>query len=84
VHDLFDAARRDHLDLPEDFVLMTTWHADESLDDALWVLLNMAMPNDEFWDSYASVAVSIGSDEWARQIDQRLSNMSEFSKEKVD
>jgi hypothetical protein len=84
VHDLFDAECEERSDLPEDFVLMTTWHEDESLDEALWVLLYASHPTDEYWDDFASVAVTVGNEEWARQIDRRLANIGEFNKEMVD
>lgn len=41
--------------------IMTTWHAEDSLDDALWFFLNTANPDEQYSERCnAALAVSIG------------------------
>ncbi len=48
----------------DETVIMTTWHDDESLEEALWFALNDAMPASAYSDSCSVViAVSIGSEQ---------------------
>jgi hypothetical protein len=52
---------------------MTTWHADESLAEALWFALFAACPTDRYIETCASVlAIVAGPSEWADQIRQRF------------
>ena len=65
--------------------LMTTWHDDESLDDALWHLLFTAWPpaGDES-AFYSIVAVSVNDINWADQITSRLSDIRRFGDEMLE
>jgi len=60
---------------------MTTWHENESLDDALWVFLNSTWPNDTYADDCnAAIAISIGlKPELQNRIDFALANPRNFS-----
>ena len=59
----------------DDSTIMTTWHNNESLEEAIWFTLNVAFPDDRFFDECRSVvAVCIGSPSWAEQIITALSN----------
>src|SRR6266567_4794230 len=50
-----------------DSVIMTTWHADESFDDAVWYFLNTMFAMAAFEDGFrSSLAISVGSESWAR------------------
>lgn len=64
VHDTFDEANVTRS--PEGPCVMSTSHAGESLEVALWFLLVCASPDDAFADGCRSVvAISIGAPSWA-------------------
>jgi hypothetical protein len=67
LHDAFDevAAVRPRPPGP-DGVVMTTWHDDESLEDALWFAVRAAFPSDSHL--VPVVAASIGKPAYARRI----------------
>jgi hypothetical protein len=66
VHDQFDLER---LPEPQGPVVMTTWHAKESLSEALWFFANCVEPDEGFGVNCADwVALSVASDSWAQQI----------------
>lgn len=65
--------------VPDDSVIMTTWHADQPLDEALFFLLCAAWPDPAYEDSTGCiVAISVRSAEYHAQIRTALSNPSEF------
>ncbi len=65
--------------IPDDSVIMTTWHTDEALDDALFFVLCSAWPDPAFEDSTGcTVAVSVDSPGIALQIRRALSEPREF------
>jgi hypothetical protein len=67
-HDLFD---QECLSTPA--VIMTTWHENESLDDALWFFLRTSWPDDAYFDTTrAAIAITIGSAEWAAHVERRI------------
>ena len=71
VHDLVDSAivLRDNSEYP----IITTWHRDETLADALWFFLNAAYPDESFEATFKSrLAISVGNHEWAREIQTQL------------
>jgi hypothetical protein len=72
VHDRFDAAivGRQVAAGSERFV-MTTWHANDDLEDALWFFAELAQPSEE-QASNLWLAVSVANDEWADRIARRL------------
>lgn len=79
-HDLIDEVTL-QLDppIPEGSVIMTTWHADEPLEEALFFLLSSAWPDPAFEDTTGcTVAVSVGDDEIAEQIRLALSQPRDF------
>ena len=53
--------------------IMTTWHSGQPLREALLFFLETALP-DEYYagTTHASLAISIGSPEWAREIAEAL------------
>ena len=60
VHDVFDEVELARA--PDGPWAMTTWHADESLADALWYALFNTYPDDPFIDTCRSVvAISVGA-----------------------
>lgn len=63
------------LGLPVDATIMTTDHAGEPLNDAIWDFLNISSPADSLAVSTrAGLAVIIGSSEWATAVEHALSN----------
>ncbi len=74
-HDCFDA---ECLFAPS--VIMTTWHADERLDDALWYFLRTTFPDDAYFDTTRSaLAIVVGHPEWAEQVERRMRNISSLA-----
>lgn len=82
VHDIIDLASYE-LDQENEYEsgIMTSWHEDESLDDALWFFLNSAFPDDQYFDECrAGVAITIGSaSESVARVDFALKFSEEFS-----
>lgn len=60
-HDCFDEANV-ILQVDENFErhVMSTWHSDESLDEALWFCIFNATPDDEFWEKCSTFIVGVG------------------------
>jgi hypothetical protein len=84
IHDLFDLAfvKREIEERQQYPQVMTSWHHDESLDEALWFMLFSAYPDEAFADSCGvDLAVSVANDEWHTQIQRRLSNIKSFNEE---
>jgi hypothetical protein len=68
VHDLFDAQC---LFAPS--LIMTTWHADEPLDEALWFLLRSTFPDEAYFDTCRSaLAITVADSDSATHIERRL------------
>lgn len=67
-HDIFE---RQCLDI--DPVIMTTWHADEPLDEAIWFFLRTTFPDDAYFDTTRTgLAVVVGAPDWASHVERRL------------
>ena len=53
--------------------IMTTWHPDESLEEALWYAVHAAWPSSEFEASTSAVLVAtVNEPEWALQVQEYL------------
>ncbi len=64
---------------PEDSCIMTTWHAHESLAEALWFFLACAAPDSHYESTTsASLAISIGSEAWNAELVAALQDPSGF------
>ena len=84
VHDIFDEVHvmREIDEKGEYPHVMTTWHTDESLDEALWYMLNSAYPEEVFAQTCrVDLAVSVANDQWAAHIQRRLSNVSQLNED---
>lgn len=70
VHDIIDREYASGISSDgREATVMTTWHEDESLEEAAWFSLTSAYPDDEFTESCGTVlAVSIGSENWANKL----------------
>ena len=56
---------REMIDGELSYVLMTTQHEDESLEDAFWFFDMLAIPGEpEVFDDFARFAVAVGNSEW--------------------
>jgi hypothetical protein len=61
---------------PDAPVIMTTWHTQESLDEALWFFVSDTHPDDEYSSTCGcGVAISIGNTAWAEHIRTRLTDI---------
>ncbi len=80
VHDLVDQAAFDpDADYDVDPVIMTTWHDDEPLEEAIYFALTDANPDDDYADDCTgTVAVSIGNAKHAETIRSALSDPAAF------
>ena len=72
LHDIFDNAEVQRLlERAPERTLMTTWHADDSLPEALWFAVHAALPAD--WPAERRVlAVTVADSGWSALIDQQL------------
>ena len=74
-HDLFD---QECLFAPA--LIMTTWHADESLDDAIWYFLRTTFPDAAFEETTsAAVALVAGDIGWAAHVERRMRDIPSLS-----
>ena len=82
VHDIADRLRPTQE--PTDSVVMTTWHDDESLEDALWFFVFNTFPDDAFVRTTRSgLGVSVGNSEWAAAIRNALRDPSAFARHQL-
>lgn len=72
VHDVIDEIASDpdkEIGAPEESCIMTTWHDSEPVNEAFWFFLVSSMPDAHYEDSTrVGLAISVGSDLWAREI----------------
>ena len=65
--------------------VMTSWHTDDTLDEALWFALNVTFPDDELFDPCGSVIVaSVANEEWNAHLQNRLANLQQFNEELIN
>ena len=83
VHDLIDEEWVGDGSTPAtDPTLMTTWHDDDSLAEAIWFALYTALPGDAYFDECRSViAICIGCPQWAAEVRSAFSDSKRFSEE---
>jgi hypothetical protein len=71
VHDCFDSEC--YAKFP---VIMTTWHDEESLDEALWFFVSDTHPDEAYYSTCGcGVAISIGNTAWSEHIRARLDDI---------
>jgi hypothetical protein len=87
VHDLFDlAAVNWDLETGEKHThVMTSWHEDETLDEALWFAVFAAYPGyeGEWPEADTLLAVTVGERAWAEQVARRLRDAQRLSDDVV-
>ena len=84
VHDLIDEveAVREQANPDDQSVIMTSWHHNEPLSEAIWFVLHCALPDDPYIeDCKITIAISVGFSEWAAQIRAALTDPKKFSDE---
>jgi len=75
VHDLVDQVDMElNPSSTVDSVVLTTWHADEPLSEALWFLLNAASPAENYLgDCRSALVITMGSSSWPGEVRSALS-----------
>jgi hypothetical protein len=62
------------IEVLNDYLLMTAWHADESLEEAFWFFKMNALPADcHVFADFDRSAVAVGNPEWANRMMHALS-----------
>jgi hypothetical protein len=86
VHDLFDiAAREINSQLSGDDVIMTSWHSDESMGEALWYFVNAAFVTEKFEKTCKDwIIAPISNLEWEQQIPTTIAQMNTISEDDSD
>ena len=81
VHDIFDEASvQIEIETGNDRLIMTTWHEDDTLDEALWFLVYCAVPDEILFASCrTSYIVSVANPEWTLEITKALSDVNALS-----
>jgi hypothetical protein len=79
VHDLFDSVLCAEIPEPTDRnVVMTTWHSDEPLREALWYFAIAACPAEDYWWTCTDwVAGCVGNSDWENTIRNKLVGLAE-------
>ena len=75
VHDAVDHADIERLHKPDDFdhIIMTTWHARESLAKALWFFKACALPLQAYDPADCDrFAVAVGNPDWAAELEREV------------
>jgi hypothetical protein len=81
VHDIFDEAlvSREEYNNGTISHIMTTWHADKSLEEALWFALNTTFPVEEYVETCKSLLIIAVKDaEWDKYLRLQLSDVNTF------
>ncbi|OGS05606.1 MAG: hypothetical protein A3G41_06355 [Elusimicrobia bacterium RIFCSPLOWO2_12_FULL_59_9] len=82
-HDVFDQAilkKRPDPEERDEKIILTTWHADESLDEALHDFALLAVPADFFQRRLNDwLIVSVGNKDWDAKIQHRLSDLKKLN-----
>jgi hypothetical protein len=83
VHDRFDvAARGINSELSGDDVIMTTWHADETMEEALWFFVHAAFVTKKFDKTCKDwIIAPISSPEWEHLIRSKFGEINIISKD---
>ena len=80
VHDIFDGERGRRAETDDAF-LVTTWHDEEDLDDALWFAV-FAAPSDDHIDTCRAVlAIVVDQPEWSERVEAALTDFDAFNQE---
>jgi len=78
VHDIFDETHVGDGGSEPQFSFMSTWHEDESLDEALFFFLRCAIPIEADPSATSYVAVAVGRTDWAAAMQHALADTDTF------
>jgi len=80
VHDLIDEEWISQGSTPAtDPTLMTTWHDDDSLSEAIWFARHVAIPIDAYFDECRSIiAICVSCPSWAAQVQAIFAESARF------
>jgi len=79
-HDIYDETLVEReLNGGKELLVMTTWHDDEPLEEALWFMLFCAMVEDEKWDNCSSIIITVGNNQWRQKVESYVSDISTFN-----
>jgi hypothetical protein len=79
VHDIFDGERGRRVETDDAFVV-TTWHDDEDLDDALWEAV-YAVPTDDYSATCRAVlAIVVDGADWSERAESAFTDFEAFDK----
>jgi hypothetical protein len=68
-----------------DYIVMTTWHADESLEEAFWFFKVCALPNEGIIASECDrFAVAIGNSAWSIELEKALQSIEADADDEVE
>ena len=71
VHDIFDSVRDRESPAP----ITTTWHADDTLEQAVWFALYTACPHDRYIETCsATLFIVVDREDWAEQVQAALAD----------
>jgi hypothetical protein len=84
-HDAFDLANILWEDeTKKEFHVMSTWHSEEPIQEALWFALFSAFVDEKIWEQTSTVCVSIANQEWYKIIEHSLSDIKMFNENMVN
>jgi hypothetical protein len=78
VHDIFDEVHVGDGTTEPGFTLMSTWHSDESLEEAIRFFLQWAFTLDRKIEMTSYLAITVGNSEWASTVESALSDIPAF------
>jgi hypothetical protein len=83
VHDLFDiAALEINATLAGDDVIMTTWHSDESIEEALWFFIHCEFVTEQFAKTCKDwIIAPISNSEWEQLIRSKTTHTNSITKD---
>lgn len=83
VHDVFDAVTIEQQ--PDGPVVMSTWHADQLLSEAVRFLLFSTQPDEAYVDECRSaVGIALGGPAWAAEMREAFSDPDGFRTRRLD
>lgn len=83
MHDIFDEiiVYREVIEKREFPHIMTTWHENDSLDEALWFgLLSASVDDDYVEECKSTLIIAVENEDWNKYLLSRLSNIDNFNK----
>ena len=68
----------------KEYHVMSTWHHDEPLEEALWFCIFNATVDDEYWENCSTIIVAVNEVKWSETIDESLADVSAFNERIVN